>query len=156
MWNQWKIFEKMTEDLNHVLFWGPKWPRNRASGPDIQHPSKKYLKSTCKPRLMWHQWKIFEKMTEDWNFVLFWGPKWPKNWTSEAHIPHTSKSSCNEHVKQYWCETSENFLRKWPKSRILTYFGIQNGPKIGPFGPILYISLKVAPMSIYKARLMWI
>ena len=26
----------------------------------------------------------------------------------------------NEHVKQYWHETSENFWRKWPKTGILT------------------------------------
>ena len=35
----------------------------------------------------------------------------------------TSKSICNEHVKQYWCETNENFLRKLPNTRILAYFG---------------------------------
>ena len=58
---------------------------------------------------MQNQWKIFEKMTKDWNFDLFGGPKWPKNWASEAHILHTSKSTYNEHVKQYWCATSENF-----------------------------------------------
>ena len=45
--------------------------------------------------------EYFEKMTKDQNFDIFWGPKWHK----------TSKSTCNEHVKQYWCETSENFLR---------------------------------------------
>ena len=45
--------------------------------------------------------------------------------TSEAHILHISKSTYNEHAKQYWCETSENLLRKWPKTWILTYFGSQ-------------------------------
>ena len=34
-------------------------------------------------------------------FLHIWGPKWHK----------ISKSTCNEHVKHYWCETSENFLR---------------------------------------------
>ena len=33
---------------------------------------------------------------------------------------------------------------------MLTYFGAQNTPEIGPLMPILYISLKVAPMSIYS------
>ena len=36
---------------------------------------------------------------------------------------HTSKSICNKHVKQDWCE---NFLRKWPNTRMFTYFGAQN------------------------------
>ena len=51
-----------------------------------------------------------------------------KNWASEAHILHTFKSICNEHVKQYCCETSENFLRKWPNTRNLTNFGAQKRP----------------------------
>ena len=62
-------------------------------------------------------------------FLLIWGPKWPKNWSSEAHILHISKSTWNEHVKQYCCETSENFWEitkhqnlfllwgpKWPRN----------------------------------------
>ena len=40
MWNKWKIFEKMTEDLNYDKFWGPKWPENWASEANIQHTSK--------------------------------------------------------------------------------------------------------------------
>ena len=48
-----------------------------------------------------NQRNFFEKMTKDQNFDIFWDPK----------RPITSKSTCNEHVKQYWCETSENFLR---------------------------------------------
>ena len=57
------------------------------------------------------------------------------------------KSSYNEHVKQYWCETSGNLLRKLPKSGILDLFW---GPNIGPLRPILNPSMKVhvAPMSI--------
>ena len=86
MWNQWKIFEKMTKDLNHVLFGGPKWPGKWASEADIQHTSK-----NCSD---WHasqDWcetsGNFEKMTKDriFFFYLFGGPEWPKNWTSEAH-----------------------------------------------------------------------
>ena len=40
MWNQRKIFQKMTEDLNYDPFWGSNWPRNWASEADIQHTSK--------------------------------------------------------------------------------------------------------------------
>ena len=69
-------------------------------------------------------------MTEDRNFYLFRGPKSPKNWASDVHILHTSKSTCNEHAKQYWCKNSENVLRKWPKTRMSTYFGAQNDSRL--------------------------
>ena len=101
-----------------------------------------YIKTDVKPV------EIFWENDQRPEFLLIWEPKGPKNWASEAHILHTSKSTCNAHVKQYWCETSENFLRKWPNTRIFTYFGAQNGPEIGSMRPILYTSLKVAPMSI--------
>ena len=81
-------------------------------------------------------------------FWLILGPKVAQNWSSEAHILHTSKSTWSEHVKQYCCETSENFLRKWPNPRNFSYFGAQNGPEIGPLRPIFYTFLKVAPMRI--------
>ena len=32
-------------------------------------------------------------------FSSFWGPKWPTNLTCEAHVLHTTKSTCNDHVK---------------------------------------------------------
>ena len=84
---------------------------------------------------------IFEKMTKDLHFDLFGGPKWPQHWASDAHIPHTAESTWNEHLKLYWCETSENVLKKWPNSRILTYFGVRNGPKKWAFGAhIVHIS----------------
>ena len=48
------------------------------------------------------------------------------NRASGAHIPHTTESTRNDHVKQYWCETSENgesdhnfdllWVPKWPKN----------------------------------------
>ena len=50
-------------------------------------------------------------------------------------------------LKQYWCETSENFLQKWPKTGIFTYFGAENGPKIEPLRPIVYTHLKVVTMT---------
>ena len=87
-------------------------------------------------------------MTKDTNFYLFGGSKWPKNWTYETDILLTSKSTCNEHVKQCWSETSENVLRKWPKTRFFTYFGVLNGPKIGPLGPMFHTPLKVLAMSM--------
>ena len=65
--------------------------------------------------------KIFEKMTWDQNFHLFWDPKWSQNWASEAQIQHTSKSS-------KWNNTGGTFLRKWPQTEILNLFW---DPKIG-------------------------
>ena len=89
-------------------------------------------------------------MTKDQNFDLFWGPKWPKSWPSGAHILHTTKSTGNEHVKQYWCQSSENFLRKWTKTGIFTYFEAENGPKIELLRPIFYTHIKVVTMSMWN------
>ena len=75
-------------------------------------------------------------MTKDLNHVLFGGPKWHGNWTSEPDIQHISKSSSNWHVNQDWCKTNGNFLKKWPKTRIYTYLGTQSDPKIGLLMPI--------------------
>ena len=147
MWNQLKILEKMSEDLNCHLFRSPKWLGSWASEADIQHTSKSSSN--------WH-------VNEDWcetsgNVLRKWpktgiltylGPKVAKNWASDVHILYTSKITCNEHVKQYWCETIHNLLRKWPTTRNLIYLRFQNGPKIGPLRPILYTFMKVAPMNI--------
>ena len=99
---------------------------------------------------MWNHWKIFGKMTEDLNCDLFGGPKWPGNWASGANIQHTSKNSSNWHVHQDWCETSGQFLRKWPKTGILTYLGAQSGPKTGPLRPIFSTYIKVLGMSMWS------
>ena len=97
---------------------------------------------------MWNQWKIFEKMTKDLNHVLFWGPKWPGNWASEADVRHTTKSSSNWHVNQDWCQTSGKCLRKWKNTGIFTYFGARSGPKIGPLRPTFSTHLKLLAMSM--------
>ena len=91
-------------------------------------------------------WKGFDKKWPKSEFLLIWGPKVSQKLNLWGpYILHTSKSTCNEHVKQYWCETSKNFFRTWPKkARILTYFGVKNGPKIRPLRPILFTSPKVA------------
>ena len=99
---------------------------------------------------MWNKWKIFEKMTKDLNHVLFWGPKWPRNWASEADSQHTSKSTSNWYVNQDWCEISGQFMRKWSKTGIFTYFGAQGSPKIGLLGPIFITNLKVFAMSMWS------
>ena len=75
------------------------------SGPKIR-PLRPIFSTPLKVFAM-HMWsntnvkpvKIFEKMTKEQNFDLFGRPKWSQNWDSVAHTPHTSKSTCNEHVK---------------------------------------------------------
>ena len=79
--------------------------------------------------------EIFWENDQDRNFHLFGGPKWPQNWASEAHILHTSKSTWNEHVKQYCCETSENFLRNYQTPQIFLTSGPKIAQKLGPWGP---------------------
>ena len=65
----------------------------------------RYTKTDAKPV------ENFEKITKDQNFYLYLGPTWPTKRASEAHILQISYSTYNEHVKQYWCETSANLLR---------------------------------------------
>ena len=76
--------------------------------------------------------EIFLENDQRLEFIFILGPK---NWASEAHILHASKGTCNEHVKQYWCEASENVLRKWPNTRILTSLGPKMAQKLGIWGP---------------------
>ena len=45
--------------------------------------------------------EMFWQMNKYHYFYSFLDPKWSKNWASEVQILHTSKSTCNEHVKQY-------------------------------------------------------
>ena len=68
-------------------------------------------------------------------FYLFWGPKWPKNWVSGAHIIHTSKSTCNEHVEQYWSETSENLWESDQTPEFLLVLGPKIVQKLGIWCP---------------------
>ena len=54
IWNQWKIFEKMTEDHNYDRFWGPKWPEIGSLRPIFNTPIKvaqikMYTKTDTKP-----------------------------------------------------------------------------------------------------------
>ena len=107
-----------------------KWPKTRIFfiyfgvqsspkiglvGPIFSTPLK-VLQWACKATLICKLWENDQRLE-------FWLILWPKNWTSEAHILQTSESSYNEHVKQNWCETSGNFLRKWLKD---WNSGIQN------------------------------
>ena len=55
---------------------------------------------------------------------------------SDAHIFHTSKSACNEHVKQCWCETSEDVFEKMTKDwNFYLFWGSKWPQKSGLPGP---------------------
>ena len=147
MWNQRKRFDEMTEDWNLNMFGtqnDPKiWPtRSLFNSPLKIAPMTMWTTTDAKPVVTF--WRNDKKQT----FDPFGGLKCPDNRAYEAHILHSSKSISTEHVKQYWCWTKWNVLRKWPKTGIFTYFGAHNGPKIGTLRPIFYTPLKVAPMSM--------
>ena len=149
MGNQWKIFEKMTEFKTWIMFYlgAQNDPKSGPLGLIFNIPFKVaqidvYTKTDTKP--VENCWENDQRP----DFLLILVPKVTQKWASEAHILHTFKSTCNEHVKQWCCETSENFLRKWPNTRNWTNFGDQNGPEIGPLRPIFCTSLKEAPISI--------
>ena len=124
-----KYWKKLLKTWTMIYLGSQNDPENWASEANIQHASKSSSN--------WHvheDWcetsgKFFEKMTKDRNFYLFWSPKWSQNWSSDAQILHTSKSTRNEAIvtPYQW-----KFLRKWPNTRILTYFGAPKGPEIGP------------------------
>ena len=61
-------------------------------------PINMYIKNG----MIWNQWKIVGKMIENMNYYLIHGPKWPGNWTCEADIYHTSKSSEIEWSNGKW------------------------------------------------------
>ena len=127
MWDQWKIFDKMTEDLNYD-FWGPKWHGKWASEANIQH--------TSKSRFNWHvnpDWcETSGKVLRKWPKTMIWlilgtkvasGPKiGPLRPIFSTHL----KSSFKEHVKPYWCEIGENFFEKVTKDQ---HFDWLWGPK---------------------------
>ena len=148
IWDNWRL------ELWSIL--GLKWPRNWASGVNIQYTTKSssnwhYTKTDAKPvENVWENYQSPEFLLIFWPKVdqklwplrsmfsthlrvlamsmwsntdvkpvkIFWengqrleflpivGPKMAPNWASGAHIPHTSKITCNELVKQYWWKTS--------------------------------------------------
>ena len=88
---------------------------------------------------------FFGGMTKDRNFGLLYGPKWPKNWTSEAHILHTSIIIF---AMGMWSNTDvkpvKTFIENDQRPDCFTYFG----PTIGLLRPIFHTSLKVLAMSM--------
>ena len=72
-------------------------------------------------------------MTKDRNFDFYGAQNGPKIGPLRPHISHTTESTCNEHVKQYWCETSDNLLRRWPKSSFFLLIWSPKWTQNGPF-----------------------
>ena len=101
MWNKNDV--KRMENI-WLKDWRPDLWSIWASGPIFNTPLKEaqidiYNKTNAKPV------EISEEMTKDRKLIL--GPKRPMGWASEARILLTSQSTCNEYVKQHWCETNE-------------------------------------------------
>ena len=96
--------------LNFDSFRCPYGPQNWVCGAHFPHTTKR----TCNDHVKRYWCETSENVLRKWPKTtildLFWGHKWPRNWASEAYISHTSKSTCNEHVKQYWCKTIGIFL----------------------------------------------
>ena len=66
----------------------------------------------CKTTMMRNQYHFFLENYWTLEFLPIGRPLMAWKSAHEAHIQPTSKSSSNEHVKQYWYETSGNFLRQ--------------------------------------------
>ena len=124
-------------------------PRDKAFGAHNSNTSKKYPQRACKTRMMWNYWDIFRKWLKTWILIYLGGPKRPRNQASEANIQHNCKKRrCpNLHVNQDWLETSVKVFRKWRKTGILTYLGVQNDPQIRLLWSAFNIPLKVAPLN---------
>ena len=142
-------FKENDEKFDFLFIWGPKVAKKIAPLRPIFSTLLKVFAMGMRSNTDVKPVKTFLKNDQRPEFLhILWPKIVPKLGLCGPYIPHTAESTCNEHVKQHYCETNENFLRTWPKSRILTYFGVQNGPKIEPLRPKLYTSLKVCPMSI--------
>ena len=127
MWNQRKIFEKMSEGLNYDLFGGggPKWPGNWASGANIQHNSKSSSN--------WHvhqDWcETSGKLLRKWTAIFTYfeaqsGPKFgPLRPIFSTHLKVLAMSMS---WKQYWCETSQNL---WESDQTPNFLYLRWGPK---------------------------
>ena len=112
------MFEKMTKDLTHVLFWGPKWPGNWASESDIQHTSKSSSN--------WHvhqDWcETSGKFLRKWlkiGIFTYLGPKVAQNCSSELdlwgpYFPHRWKYLQRVTILMW---NQWKIFEKWPKSR---------------------------------------
>ena len=120
---------------------GPKWLKIGPLRPIFSTPLK-YLQWAYEVILMRNQWKLLRKWSKTGIGTYFRTQNWPL-----THILHTLKCSLKDHAKRYWWESSDTFLRKWPKTRSLDLFW---GPKIGPLRPVLYTSLKVAAKGIWN------
>ena len=70
--------------------WSISGPQNDSEIGPLRPIFNTPLKVAQIDMLTTNQWKMFENITKDRNYDLFWDPKWPKNWASEVHILHIS------------------------------------------------------------------
>ena len=95
----------------------------------------------CKTRMVWNQWKTFEKMTEDLNYDFIWPLRLIFNTPLKvAQIDMHTKTD-GKQVENFW----ENDQRP----ECFTYLGVRSGPNIRPLRHILSTHLKVLAMSMW-------
>ena len=101
----------------------PKWLENQAYEVYIQHTSKSISVEHAKKDWWEISGNFFRKWPKTRILTQLGDPKWAENQTAEAFILDTSKRGLNHLRIQVQCESSGNFLRKWPKTKILPIWG---------------------------------
>ena len=95
---------------------------------------------------MWIQWKFSIKIVKNPHFDLFWGRKWLHDWTSEAHILHTSKVAPMSMQSKIDLNPVETFWQNCQKPEFLPTWEAKMTKK-GASEAYFFTSTKVAPMS---------
>ena len=119
------MWSKVKTDVKPVKTFWKKWPRTwilihcgTQNGPIIR-PLRPIFHTPLKVLAM----SMWSNTDETLVKTIFKSDQSPGFWLTwnlthlEAqkcgplgHIPHTSESTCNEHVEQYWWDTSENYF----------------------------------------------
>ena len=102
-------------------------PRKRAFGAHRWNTHKSTPNKHVKQEWCETSGKYLTKMTEDLNDDLFWGPKWPGNWASEANIYTPLNIPQIDMLTKTDGKPVENFWKKWPKTGNFTYLRAQGG-----------------------------
>ena len=136
MWNQWKLFEKMTKALILTYFGTQNGPKIGPLRPMFPQTAESSCNEHVKQQCTWKTFMIHQTFVW-WAFhILFIFVKSLIRHLGLAIGYVRCVRGFSWTLKQYWCETSESFLRRWPKSRILTYFwGAKVSPKLDLWDP---------------------
>ena len=92
------ILSKWLKTRNCYLLTDPRWPRNGTCEAYVLNTSKSIREN------------FLRKWPNNLTLAYFWNQNGPKIGPLRP-IFHTCKSTCNEHVKQYWYETNEKVTK---------------------------------------------